>query len=111
MKVQTCPACGFTPEVKSGIEEAEGQLVELTKHRAKVDKREKQRWYSGFLTVARERGYRSGWAANQYRQKFGAWPRGLDRVPAPAGQDVRNYVTASQIRYAKRRKAQEAAHA
>ncbi len=97
--------------MKSGIEEVDGQLVELTKHRAKVDKREKQRWYSGFLTVAHERGYRSGWAANQYHQKFGAWPRGLDLVPGPAEQDVRNYVTASQIRYAKRRKAQEAAHA
>ena len=111
VKVRACPACGFTPEVKSGIEEVEGQLVELTKHRAKVDKREKQRWYSGFLTVAHERGYRPGWAANQYRQKFGAWPRGLDLVPGPAGQDVRNYVTASLIRYAKRRKAQEAVHA
>ncbi len=77
----------------------------------KVDKPEKQRWYSGFLTVEHERGYRSGWAANQYRQKFGVWPRGLNLVPGPAGQDVRNYVTASLIRYAKRRKAQEAVHA
>ena len=71
----------------------------------------KQRWYSALISIGRERGYRANWAANQYRQKFGVWPRGLDESPGPVGQDVRNYVKSSLIRYIKGREAREAAHA
>lgn len=110
-KTRTCPSCGFTPEPKSEIEEAEGNLVEVTKSKPKVDKAEKQRWYSALISIERERGYRSGWAANQYRQKFRVWPRGLDEIAGPAEPDVRNYVKASLIRYAKRREARGVAHA
>ena len=102
-KVAQCPSCGFKPEPRTDVEHEDGELSELTPKRKQVDKATKQLWYSGFLRVAQERGYKKGWAANQYRQKFGVWPRGLDEYSTEPTPEVRNYVKASLIRFAKRR--------
>lgn len=101
-KVRVCPACGFKPEPVSTIECQDGDLVEMMPgRRSRVDHDEKQRWYSMLRGVAQERGYKAGWAANQYRQKFGVWPRGLsDHLMEPA-PEVRSYVRSRMIAWAK----------
>lgn len=104
-KVHQCPNCGFAPERSSKVEAVEGDLVELRGAKAEATRETKQRWYSSLLFVEQARGYKIGWAANQYRQKFGVWPKGLSDSPRPPDQDVANYVKASLIRYAKGRKA------
>lgn len=83
----------------------------MTKSKRKVDRAEKQRWYSGFRALARQWGYKDGWAARQYQSKFDVWPRGLDKIAGPVDPDVRSYAKSSLIRFAKRREAREAAHA
>lgn len=105
-KTRECPACGFEPERTSEIEEHDGELVEITTARLKADRAEKQRWHSQLRFIAKQRGYSSGWVAQTYRKRFGVWPRGLDmyRTTQPEA-DVRNYVTSTLIRYAKRSKA------
>ena len=99
-KVRECPGCGFIPEVRSDIDEQEGELQEVK--RVKSDKNEKQTWHAQLRFLARERGYKSGWIANTYRARFGVWPRGLDEhrmtMPSP---EVRNYVQSLMIRHAK----------
>jgi superfamily II DNA or RNA helicase len=112
--VQICTACGFKAEIRSRLEEIEGELVELLPSESKpaATRAECQRWFSGLVAIGVQRGYQPGWARNQYRQKFGAWPKGLSEIPAAeTNQDVLNFVTASLIRFAKRKKVQEAAHA
>jgi len=105
-KVHVCPSCGFKPEKQAEIETAEGELVELNgKKSPRADMVTKQRWYSMFLGIAQTRGYKDGWAANQYRQKFGVWPQGLARLAIEADGEVASYVRASMIRYAKRKAA------
>jgi len=79
--VHACPSCGFAPTRQSDVEVADGELVRLdrkTKKPATPDR--KQHVYSQLLQVCRAKGYRPGWAANQYRAMFGVWPRGLREV-------------------------------
>jgi superfamily II DNA or RNA helicase len=108
-KVHKCPESGFAPERQSKVGTVDGELLEFSEGTAKkfkkVDQQEKQRWFSMLLYIAGERGYKPGWAANQFKNKFGHWPDGLMRFAIPADQQVHNYVKYSQIRFAKRRKA------
>lgn len=108
-KVRECPVCGFTPNAQSEIEEEDGELVEVTPGKAKRAKStmvDKQRWLAELNYLAMERGYKSGWASQQYRSKFGVWPNQLNRAAMEiAGPEVRSYVRSQQIRYAKSRAA------
>lgn len=104
-RVHACPACGFAPERQSEVEFAEGSLSELKAGKPRPTMAEKQRWFSMLIWVARSRGYKSGWAANQYRTKFGVWPRGLSEVAVEPDLEVLGYVRHSLIKYAKGRKA------
>jgi len=72
-KTHTCPKCGFTPVIPNKIKVAEGSLQAVQR----VGKADKQRFYSELLCFAKMKGYKVGYAANQYRTKFGVWPRGL----------------------------------
>jgi hypothetical protein len=38
---------------------------------------ENQKFYSELLYYGRMRGYKDGWAAYKYKEKYGAFPRGL----------------------------------
>jgi len=104
-KVRECPVCKFVPEIKSEIEEEEGQLVQIGGKKREPSKAEKQLWYSGFRFIQVERSYKPGWSANQYRNKFGVWPRGLSEIPTEPTPEIRNYVKSQMIRFAKRKAA------
>jgi len=97
-----CPACGFKAEIKKKeVEVKEGSLQKIVKmpHEAK------QQIWSGLLTVARQKGYQSGWCAHLYKDITGVWPRGLADVSGPVPDFVQKMIIAKQIRYAKRRQA------
>ena len=101
-----CPACGFEPKRQSEIEFEEGELVEITGGKQKKREytmAEKAEFHSGLLWIARERGRKEGWAAHAYRDRFGVWPVGEAKhaIPKPAGEEVRMFVTAKDIRFAK----------
>jgi DNA repair protein RadD len=100
-----CPICGFAPQRANTTEHAEGELVPMTKKekakKAKLDGLDKQVVYSELYRLAEERGYKPGWIANQYRQIFGVWPRGLVDVGRPPSLVVQNMVRSNMIRYAK----------
>jgi superfamily II DNA or RNA helicase len=103
--VHTCPACGFAPERKSDVVIENGELRQI-KRKSTGD--EKQAAYSQLLTIASEYEFAPGWASHKYRELFGVWPRSLSCLPAPASQEMRDWVKSQSIRYAKRK---EAGHA
>lgn len=108
-KQRECPSCQFVPEIQSEIEEHAGDLVQINGEKTEPKKAqatpaEKQLWYSSLLHIARDRGYAEGWAANQYREKMGVWPRGLDKVTMEPPANIRSWVKSRMIRYAKSRK-------
>ena len=103
-----CPVCGFVVVVKSKTQHEDGELIELTygspakkKKEPKPDPFTKQEFYSGFLYIAQERGYKEGWAANAYREKFDVWPRGLDKIATPPTSAVQKWDQHRRIAFAK----------
>lgn len=101
---KTCPFCGHERKPAPGMETVDGELVELTPKRAKSEKAtrdEKQAVYSMALWMADQRGYKPGWAANKYREKFGVWPRGLSDERRPADQAFLNWEKSRRIAFAK----------
>lgn len=113
--VKVCPSCGQEMKIVSGIIERNGELVEVTageRQKRGVKRiysmKEKGEFYAGLLYVAQEKGYKQGWAANQYREKFSVWPRGLDHIaPHWPTAEVRMYIKSRMIAYAMRRKKQD----
>lgn len=102
--VHKCPNCGFAPERQPTIEVMEGSLQQVGGKPIVFDKGTKQRWWSGLLYYAQDKGFKQGWAANKYKDKFGVWPRSLlDSAKFP-DDDVRNFIVSQQIRYAKSKK-------
>lgn len=107
--VHECPKCGFAPQRQSDVEVVDGELVKIDRKSKKpASKDTKQHIYSQLLHVARHRGYKPGWAANQYRARFGVWPRGLRDVEAAPTDELLGWLKSQAIRFAKaREKAQE----
>ena len=71
---RTCPECGYylAPRGRE-VQTLDGRLVEIGAHLA-PDLHERAAFYLQLRGYAAERGYRDGWAAHQYRERFGAWP-------------------------------------
>jgi hypothetical protein len=109
---RTCTRCGtmVAPQA-SGINYEQGELV-LYGHKGK--KKEppkptmdaKREWYAGLLSIEKSRGYKKGWAARNYRDKYGVWPANtMENNTAPAAYpslEVRNWVTQKNAAYAKK---------
>ena len=109
--VHECPKCGFKPQRQSDVEVADGELVKIDRKSKKpASKDTKQHIYSQLLHVARHRGYKPGWAANQYRARFGVWPRGLRDVPAAPTDELLGWLKSQAIRFAKAREKAEVQH-
>ena len=73
-KVRECPACGFIATQQPAVHR-EGELIELALRRAaRAEQTDKQKFYCELRAVAQERGYKQGWAAVKYKEKFGAYP-------------------------------------
>lgn len=119
--VLKCPACGFeVSPPRSKIENAPGELVEMSKTQKKRHSQDglalqgvwysSGQFYSEMLGYAAERGYRSGWASQKYREVFGVWPNKWRNMTASyPTPPVRSWILAKNIAWAKRRSRQEAA--
>jgi len=64
----------------------------------------KAQFFAGLKAYAEERGYKPGYAAAQYREKFGVWPndpRVRDVAPGPITLETRSWIKSRQIAFAK----------
>lgn len=105
--VHKCPVCGFEPERKANVDVRAGDLVPLKK-KPKVQKMDKQEFYSQLVGIAQEKGHKPGWVSHKYREYFGVWPRGMRDIPAPASDEVMGFLKHLNIKNAKRKEAQHA---
>ncbi len=102
----SCPSCGFVRARRNEVVTVPGELQELDGNIRHIsDRQVKQDWYSQLLEICRARQYSEGWAANKYREKFGVWPRNLDRTPKPPTHEVMNWVKSRNIAWARSRRA------
>jgi len=114
MRERKCGNCGFErPLPVSGLVEHDGALVEVTGGRARGQKHlieftvaEKKAFYAQLMWLGAQRRYKSGWAAVQFKERFGSWPPrnwnwGVRAVEA--GPLVLSWVQHRMIAYAKAR--------
>jgi len=101
-----CTACGWRPQPKpQSFEVADGELGQVDRRRMVRQQiystEDKLQFFRQLLWIAAERRYNPGWAAHQYKQKFGAWPSVRFADPMPPDDTVRSWVRSRQIAYAK----------
>jgi len=108
-----CPHCGTIPVKErygQDVEEIDAILGEIVykgntgKDKGKKERpatmEEKQSWYSQLIQHGKNKGYKEGWAANQYRAKYTTWPNKLEKVPKPITINVANWIKSQNIRKA-----------
>jgi hypothetical protein len=81
-------------------------LVDGTRHAngRTYDAVERARWHAMLAHIGEERGYKRGWVAHKFKEKFGAWPTwGISPQPMPPTHEVRSWVRSRMIAYAKER--------
>lgn len=103
-----CPNCGFLAKKHSNIPQADGELQEIKPGAAAKEvglkHEDKGTVYAGLLWIVHERGYKEGWAANQFKELFGVWPNYYrDVTPEQPSAMLRSWIKHRQIRWAKRR--------
>jgi len=100
-----CPQCGTeVPDYGKKIETMEAELVKVKGCDRKYTVEDKRRWYAMLLSYRLSKGYKQGWVAWSYRERFGVWPRGMDGIN-PRQPDVcfQNYMKHLVIKKAKER--------
>jgi superfamily II DNA or RNA helicase len=104
---QPCPSCGFLPQRPAQyVRIADGDLGLVTGGRATArnDPAERERWLGMLTAIGRDRGYKPGWAAVQFKERFGTWPTwGVSVQPITPTPEVLSWVRSRQIAFAKRR--------
>ena len=93
-----CYHCGYE-KPKRDLKVALGQLEELGDMIIRPS--DNQTFYSELIYYARLRGYKEGWAAHKYKEKYGAFPRGLKTDPVQISFKTKNWIQSRNIAWAK----------
>jgi hypothetical protein len=101
-----CPACHRRPTPKSRpVEVADGELGWVARNRRanadRVSPDDQRRFQRELTAIANARGYKPGWVAHKYQEKFGVWPASRNVDPAPPSAATMSWVRSRQIAYAK----------
>jgi superfamily II DNA or RNA helicase len=103
---QPCSACGWQPRPKSKpFDVIDGELGQVDKrrhvHGHAPTISEKLAFHQQLRWIERNRGYRPGWTAHKFREKFGHWPANNHVEPMPPDDATLAWVRSRQIAYAK----------
>jgi len=113
--VRVCPSCGHAMiPTTEAIPYHEADLVEIETPAWLASKRwnkqtswsEKIEFFAQLLSHQRDKHYKTGWAANQYRERSGVWPndkRLQGARPQEPTKILIGWLRSQQIKYANRR--------
>jgi len=114
--IKDCPECG---KVMQGLRCACGYeylIIDIPKSDCTIltrmekteppSKETKRQWFIELTLLGIRRGYKKGWAAHQYKKKFGVWPRGFDTEKIDwdtieISKNVENFAKSRQIAFAR----------
>ena len=95
-----CDNCGFIRVKIKHIMNIPGTLEELKASNAKLQINN-QEFYSQVIYYARSRGFKDGWAAHKYKEKFNVFPRGLKLDPKPPTPETLRWIKSRAIAFSK----------
>jgi hypothetical protein len=103
---EPCGSCGFFPQRRpDAVVFCDGNLGLVDRSRRAVNASsnpdDRIRWHAMLTCIAAQRGYRAGWVAHKYREKFGTWPAVRTIDPMPPSAEVLGWVRSRNIAYAK----------
>jgi superfamily II DNA or RNA helicase len=103
---QPCPCCGFMPARPADyVRIVDGDLGLVRGRKAKRAEHDREKWLAMLTYIGDERGYKPGWAAYKFKEKFGEWPPRGAVTPLPPNAEVRSWVRSRNIAWAKSRAA------
>jgi superfamily II DNA or RNA helicase len=93
-----CPVCKY--EAIPAGEDIPYHAAELEEIKPdKIKPAEKQDFYSQLLYIAREKGYKRGWADHKFKEKFKHFPaKKTGIMPIPARKEVKGFLTFLNIK-------------
>lgn len=110
-----CSRCGKERVRTAKVEHVAGEVHALDNKgvMAEVVLQERREFYGQLLGHEKNKQYKKGWAANQYREKYKDWPPSSvtrDNTPLEVGPKVKGWITSRNIKRAFSRK-RRASHA
>jgi superfamily II DNA or RNA helicase len=99
---KACPNCGFLPVRKPELVRVrEGDLALVTNGKPGKTEVNAREWHAMLTAIGLERGYKPGWAAHKYKEKFRTWPPSRNVIPIEPSPAVRSWVRSRAIAWAK----------
>jgi superfamily II DNA or RNA helicase len=95
----TCP-CGYVRPIRNTVLSVPGEMVELG---SKQTNDVNRNFYSELMTFARQKGYKTGWAAHKFKERFGIFPphHWNGDKPRAVSSSTAGWVRSRMIAYAK----------
>lgn len=104
-----CPSCGWRPQPKAeAVAVKDGELTIVTREGqllAQMSAEQKRSFHAQLLWIAADKGYKPGWAAFKFKEKFYHWPARPNPAPVRPEAAVKSWVRSRQIAFAKRKDA------
>jgi DNA repair protein RadD len=103
---EACQRCGFLPQrAPAPIVFKDGDLAAVDRQQRSAqqyaDPNQRMVWHGMLMHIAQTRGYKPGWAAHKFREKFGSWPATGCAKPIEPTPEVLSWVRSRIIAYAK----------
>ena len=97
--------CGYEIPRTEQVKTTEEELVKLTKKNNKeITYEQKQTFLSELLLHGKLKGYKKGWAANKYKERFGVWPNKIEPKQVwHVSEETIRYMKHLNIKNAKRK--------
>ena len=100
-----CPFCYTKLHKGKTPREVNAELVRIgAEKKQRLERSEEQAFYSGLIDFGQRRGFKPGWAANKFRERFGVWPRKLDAVPMTPRKAVKEFIEESAKKWREQKK-------
>jgi superfamily II DNA or RNA helicase len=113
MAAPPCPQCGWIPAPRrrgEDIDFEEGELGLVVNGKAQappVSEAERMSFFQQLRAVQQQRGYKAGWAAYKFKDKFGKFPpwKYRDLAPIPPSDETLRWIKSRNIAFFRAREA------
>ncbi len=99
-KSDECGECGHVKKKIAQIQVLDGELQELAVANSKL-KIDNRQFFQELMHYATSRGYKEGWAAHKYKEKFGVFPKNIPKEMKPPSPQTLSWIKSRMIAYSK----------